>query len=181
MLEVFPLPEPSFTVNPEVVTTRVDAVFEYTGSEAVSFNWALGYEQWSSAQDPIGEYPEEGFYAIELTVVDANGCSQTITHEIEVKLAPALFFPNAFTPNGTQINSRFLVRGIGVIGLRFTIVDRWGGEVYVSQDLEQAMEEGWDGTIKGSPAPQGTYAYFVHANFYDGTEYEGNGTVILIR
>lgn len=181
MVEVFPLPEPSFTVNPEVVTTRVDAVFDYTGSDAVSFNWGLGYEQWSSAQNPIGEYPEEGFYTIELTVVDANGCSQTITNEIEVKLAPALFFPNAFTPNGTQINSRFLVRGIGVTGLRFTIVDRWGGEVYVSQDLEQAMEEGWDGTIKGSPAPQGTYAYFVHANFYDGTEYEGNGTVILIR
>lgn len=180
-VQVFAQPTPSFIVNPEVVTTRVDAVFEYTGSEVNSFNWDLGNEAWSSAQNPIAEYPVEGFYPITLTVVDANGCSQTITEELEVKLAPALFFPNAFTPNGRTINSRFVVRGIGVTDLKFTVVDRWGGEVFFSQDLDQAMLEGWDGNIKGNPAPQSTYAYFVWAKFYDGTEYESNGTVMLIR
>jgi hypothetical protein len=43
------------------------------------------------------------------------------------------------------------------------------------------MYKEWEGNMAGTPAPQGVYAYFVMATFFEGTEYEGNGTITLIR
>lgn len=180
-LTVYPLPEPTYIVSPEIVTTRVDADFIYTGTAGSQFLWDLGNGTGSTMIHPVGEYELEGIYPISLTVTSQYGCVTTVTDDLKVELAPALFFPNAFTPNGTWANRFYRVGGVGLTSIEFIITDRWGSEVYYSSSPDQVMYEGWDGNLGGNPAPQGVYAYFVKATFFEGTEYEGSGTITLIR
>ena len=58
-------------------------------------------------------------------------------------------------------------------------------------DSKGAPVEGWDGTFKGIPAPQGMYVWQASATFINGTEWKGMsynnalpkriGSVYLIR
>lgn len=40
---------------------------------------------------------------------------------------------------------------------------------------------GWDGTLKGLPAPVGTYAYFVEIQCYSGETFNRKGLITLTR
>ena len=178
---VYPMPEPSYTVEPEVVTTRIDAEFTYTGTPGAQYIWDLGDGTGSTMVNPTGDYPFEGDYPITLTVTTEHGCVTTIQDNLRVELAPALFFPNAFVPNGTFKNSRYRIGGIGLTSIEFVIMDRWGSEMYFSTSPDQVMNDGWDGYYKGSPAPPGVYAYRVKASFFEGTKFEDTGTITLLR
>ena len=58
-------------------------------------------------------------------------------------------------------------------------------------DANGSPVEGWDGTFKGAPAPQGAYTWQASATFVNGSEWKGmsynnslpkrTGTVNLIR
>jgi hypothetical protein len=42
-------------------------------------------------------------------------------------------------------------------------------------------QAGWDGTIKGYPAPGGTYVYFVELICDSGELFTRKGTLIIVR
>lgn len=68
--------------------------------------------------------------------------------------------PNAFTPNGDGINDVWQPWG-NVIDLQtfdMEIYDRWGKVMYTTNNPRQ----GWDGSVGGSDAPLGVYAYRAH-------------------
>ena len=72
----------------------------------------------------------------------------------------AYWAPNAFTPNGDGINDVWQPWG-NVIDLEtfdLEIYDRWGKVMLVTND----PAEGWDGTVGGSEAPLGVYAFRAH-------------------
>lgn len=72
----------------------------------------------------------------------------------EVSLYPLeqVIVPNVFTPNGDGKNNRFQLQGY--CG-SFSIYNRWGTLIETVSN-----ENGWDGTISGNDAPEGTY-YFI--------------------
>jgi gliding motility-associated-like protein len=179
-VSVFAPPTAAFVVEPQMVTTRTDANFVYTGSGGTEFLWNLG-GLISTDQRPQYTFPEEGLYDISLMVTDANGCTDTITQTIEVMLQPVIYLPNAFMPQGTTANSRFKAYGIGVVAAELSIFDRWGTLLYYSDDINEILNAGWDGTYKGKPAPQDAYPYRLKASFYNNTSFEKLGTVTLVR
>ncbi|MFT4681887.1 MAG: PKD repeat protein [Flavobacteriales bacterium] len=126
---VLPMPEPSYVVSPEVVTTRIDAEFTYTGTDGVAYDWELGYGAESTMIHPVGEYKIEGVYPISLTVTSEHNCVTIIEDELTVELAPALFVPNALVPNGSWANRHYRVGGVGLTTIEFVITDRWGTEI----------------------------------------------------
>ncbi len=94
----------------------------------------------------------------------------------------AVWVPNAFTPNGDGFNDLLKVYGLEVAdeNFRFEIMDRWGGEVWGTHDIQ----EGWDGTKKGSNylVPPGAYAYFLrYRDEISGKITERAGSVMIIR
>ena len=179
-VSVFAPPTASFVVEPQMVTTRTDANFVYTGTGGTEFLWNLG-GQISTDQRPQYTFPEEGLYDISLMVTDANGCTDTITQTIEVMLQPVIYLPNAFMPQGTPANSRFKAYGIGVVAAELSIFDRWGTLIYFSDDMNEILNSGWDGNYKGEAAPQDAYPYKLKASFYNNTSFEKLGTVTLVR
>jgi len=100
-----------------------------------------------------------------LTVLPAN-CS------------PTFVMSNIFTPNGDQINDRFLPVEIADITRPFIRVwDRWGRICYESADLFT----GWDGTINGKPCTEGVYYWQCQFQNLRGDRFIKRGNVTLLR
>ncbi|KAF5053014.1 SprB repeat protein [anaerobic digester metagenome] len=100
---------------------------------------------------------DAGIYTVQ--VVNSYGC----TGESTVWLIPCsleLIMPNAFTPNGDGRNDVFRPVLLGdVTPSRFfmQIYNSWGELIYETNDYGA----GWDGTVKGSPAPSSVYVYVI--------------------
>ncbi len=89
-----------------------------------------------------------------------------------------VFVPNAFTPDGNNLNEKFKAVASGVRFMRLYIYNQWGELVY---DSGQDSENGWNGECKGRPAPSGIYIYKLQIEGYQGEERSLNGTIHLIR
>jgi len=110
---------------------------------------------------------------------DSLGCyEKTVDIHVDVDIKYTLDVPGAFTPLSNDENSVVYVRGLGIKELRqFRIFNRWGEEVFFSNDLHT----GWDGTIGGKVQNQDTYSYYVEAEMYDGSIRTKKGNVVLIK
>ena len=111
----------------------------------------------------------------ELTGVDANGCVVIDSTLIEVIRDFAI--PNAFSPNGDGINDVFVIRTPYLVEFALRIFNRWGEEVFASNDIMVA----WDGTFQGKPQEVGTYIYYLDAVNDEGERVRRSGSVILVR
>ena len=111
---------------------------------------------------------------------DSLGCYESrFDIHIDVDMKFSLDVPGAFTPlSEGDGNNIVYVRGLGIRRLlQFRIFNRWGEEVFFSNDLNK----GWDGTLKGKVQNIDTYSYYVEAEMYDGSIRTKKGNLMLIR
>ena len=127
------------------------------------------------------KFEDSGEYLVKL--IASNGrCECRDSVNIKV-LESFLSVPNAFTPNGDGLNDEFRVAYKSLERYSITIQNRWGRTVYTSKD----PGKGWDGTINGRPAAEGTYYYIIVAYGYDvdlkgkQVKYRLSGDINLIR
>ena len=157
---VFAQPSSGFTTTPEVPTLfapQVEAEAVMTDPED-SHTWLLD-----------NEIVEEGttfsFHALTaaappyplcLRVVSAEGCVSQTCKNISVNEGWVIYAPNAFTPDMDGVNDAWRIAVAGMIE-RFDlrVFDRWGQEVFATQD----PEEHWVGEVQGG-------AYFAPATVY---------------
>ena len=85
--------------------------------------------------------------------------------------------PDAFTPNGDNLNDTFLAKGIYVDRFRMMIYNRWGEVLFSTTDKEQ----GWDGNANGQPLPAGQYMYRIDVQDLSTRKTVRTGAVLLIR
>ncbi len=91
---------------------------------------------------------------------------------------PRLFVPNAFAPTGNRRNEAFVIQGIGIKTFEIRIFNRWGEQLFFSNDIFRS----WDGTHNGSPVPMGSYVYLIRVTGHDTPKViEERGTVNVIR
>ena len=88
-----------------------------------------------------------------------------------------VFLPKAFTPNGDGLNETYGISNPFAIPdlISFEIFDRWGGRVFVTDDVQQ----GWDGTLKGEALPPGVFLYKVRYNCADEEKIQAGSLTIL--
>jgi len=80
---------------------------------------------------------------------------QSLSNRVCIETLPRLFAPNAFTCNNDQLNDGFLVQGVFITQFELRIYNRWGELVFETKN----MQEPWDGTFNGKPAPADVYVY----------------------
>jgi len=70
-----------------------------------------------------------------------------------------LLLPNAFTPNGDQLNDQFGISTLFLVDelAYFEVYDRWGGKMWSTTNKNNT----WDGTFSGSLVNPGMYIYKV--------------------
>jgi gliding motility-associated-like protein len=90
-----------------------------------------------------------------------------------------VFIPSIFSPNGKgpQSNENFCVFSDCVAQFKLVIHNRWGQQVFETEDINQC----WDGTFKGTAAASGVYAYNVYIRQLDGTVLSKTGSLVLVK
>ncbi len=114
-----------------------------------------------------------------LHTFDDYGCiSLYDTIQVNVIEDFSIDVPNAFTPNGDQINDIIYVKGWGIKSLNyFRIYNRFGELVFESTDLNS----GWNGTYKGVLQASDTYAFVAEVETFKGELLVKKGNISLIR
>lgn len=127
------------------------------------------------------DYP--GNYNL-IVKIDSAGCTSNgdlIAFEVEERYEDdcqnRYFIPNVFTPNDDDKNDQFNILGDGVTEMELRVFDRWGNEVFVTNDQTNS----WDGTYDGSELANGVFFYSAEMVFEDGTSKIEKGTVTLLR
>jgi len=88
-----------------------------------------------------------------------------------------LFLPNAFEPDGnTTALQTFMAKGTGIKEWHMQIFNNYSQLIWETTKLDSngAPIEGWDGTFKGVPMPQGAYVWQASATFINGSQWKGN-------
>ncbi len=111
-------------------------------------------------------------------VSDSIGCSDTACVVITVdQNCGDVFIPNAFSPNDLGENNMECVYGRCIVTMNFTIYDRWGEKVFVTQDQSIC----WDGTYRGKPMNSGVYVYIFEGTLLTGEKVEKKGNITLVK
>jgi gliding motility-associated-like protein len=174
------------TVNPmPVVTMMADTIIQRGASAmlhaGVQGNIA-GY-QWSpptGLDNAIVAMPvatPDTTTTYQLTVTTDSGCR--VSGKVKVDVYSILVMPNAFTPDGDGKNDVFRIPpSIGINMRSFIIFDRWGAQVFSTQN----SAIGWDGTLDGHSQPPGVYVWTIEWQSPQTGQWTfSRGTVILVR
>lgn len=125
--------------------------------------------------DPGQSAPGTLLYTVTV-ITDGGGCEFTAT--ISIPITESEFeIPELISPNSDGTNDFFRVYYAGeVTDFTLTVFNRWGQKVFTSNDID----EGWDGTINGTPQNIDTYLYVAKFRL-NGTEVEAEGQFDLVR
>lgn len=116
-------------------------------------------------------------YKIKVVHSSNSFLTPVFSNDVVFRFEAKLYAPDIFTPNGDGTNDLFLLKGKYITDFTLTIFNRWGEIVFNSH----SMNEGWDGTMKGTYAPDGAYTYKVIATDTHNTELIQTGTLTLAR
>jgi len=140
--------------------------------------WASGGESyvWSTGETlPMITVNPSASTTYRVTITDALGSQSNAT--VEVQVAICIYVPNAFTPDGDNLNDEFIVKGENIQRFSMVIFARNGQLVFESNDIQK----GWDGKVKGNMGEPGSYTYKI--NYIDslGKSHEKKGQLLLLR
>lgn len=177
-VKVNPLPE---------VTTSGDVTIGFDETTIIKASGGVSYE-WSPTdglQDPYSAQTEaspETTSTYVVTVTDENECVNK--GSIKITVRNDLFIPNLFTPNNDGKNDFFKIYGNGIKEITLVVYNRNGNIVYKSNNVNELLETGWDGTYRGINQAEGVYIWVISGYFVDGSKikYQNNkGTINLMR
>ncbi|MBK6755431.1 MAG: gliding motility-associated C-terminal domain-containing protein [Flavobacteriales bacterium] len=168
---VIPLDDPTFVATP-------------IGDAAVSCTWSLDsivIGEGSSLTWTIAP-AITGYHDLCLVASDPGGCVTETCTQVLVDEVLVIHVPNAFTPNGDDLNEVFLPILIGVQpdDYALDIFDRWGTLVFGTRD----PGAGWNGSPPsgGSLVQDGVYAWRIRArDAFTAERKEFLGHVTLIK
>ena len=125
---------------------------DYLSIDLVAQDLDNAQYQWSTGDSTrIISVTEPGTYVVNVTF---GQCVLSDTIVVDGGYgSPALYVPNAFTPNGNSLNEIFYAYGTDITSFRMRIFDRWGELIFESSDINK----GWDGYYKGNKVENDVY------------------------
>jgi gliding motility-associated-like protein len=153
-------------------------------------NGPIALWTWSPSNDlscancptPVATAKKDICYNV--TATNFFGCSGSDSVCIKVFCESSqVFIPNAFTPDGDGINDILTVRAKGVKSIKsFRVFNRWGQLVFEKANFTPNIDsQGWDGKVKGIPAPPDVYVYTCEVVCENDIPYTYKGNVAIIK
>jgi gliding motility-associated-like protein len=174
---------PSPTGQVSIRRSTVDFINSSTSDDSVVYAWVFGTgnaSDVSTDKSPSFTFSQDtGTYPVTLTLTTTKGCDDVYVQNINVGPDIRIFVPTAFSPNnkGSEITEEFKVVGVSILSFHMEIFNRWGQQVYESDNIE----EEWDGRSGGRFCENGIYGYLIKATSLSGEHYEFIGTINIVR
>jgi len=179
MVQVLEQPIAGFRTSPEIVLIGADEL-ELTSlsQNALHCYYIIEGDTILGCMNSYS-FTDEGIYPITQVVINATGCTDEVTHTVRVEYGTEYYIPTAFTPNADGTNDVFKVEGQLIKSFNLIIFDRWGNEIFTSND--PAM--GWNGyNTDGSFAyPEGVYVFRLEMRSSTNRDVVENGSITLFR
>ena len=136
-----------------------------------NYSWSNGMV--GLEQNPIGETHTS------FSLSDNKGCDVNKAIDVDQLLCCKAVVPNAFSPNGDGKNDVLRVLPISVVSsVKFSIYDRWGKNVFTTNDLLQS----WDGKLHGVDCELDVYFYYLeYSCSFQKEKVIQKGDITLIR
>jgi large repetitive protein len=179
-VHVYDVPQAAFNHNYETETYIIgesELQISNTTIGGTNYFWSFGTSDTSVAFEPIHIYTTPGEYTIDLITTNQHNCMHRTSKEITVRNRELLYLPNAFTPNGDNMNDYFSLHYSNITAASVSIFNRWGQKIFTSEDKDFK----WDGNFNGHAVELGVYVYKVKATGEAGKEYTMIGSVTLVR
>lgn len=175
-------PEAAFTYDPPVPSNLDPTIYLYSNSTGhpTLFKWEFGDgDSTTGGKETRHTYQKSGNYIVTLWVSTAQGCSSVVKQGVNVIEDFAIFIPDAFTPNGDNLNDTFSAKGMGIVAFDMLIFNRWGNEVFHTNN----MANGWDGTgfDTNAIAQNDVYVYKIVATDAQHVNHQYVGKVTLLK
>jgi gliding motility-associated-like protein len=173
-------PQPQINLGPDTAMCPTAAPLVLAdlvngGNTAATWVWVLDRaETGDRSFNIVAKQP--GIYASTVTIGECSA-----TDSVWVRKDCYLDVPNAFTPDGDNMNDYFFPRqwlSMSVTTFKMIIYNRWGQEIYSTTNING---RGWDGKFNGVDQPQGVYVYVIDVAFKDGRSEHKQGNVTLLR
>jgi gliding motility-associated-like protein len=159
-----PVPEP---ITKEEILTCLDETPGYVmidaGNPGSDFQWDSGE---TSQIILAGAY---GWYFVSIT--NQYDCTTADSVVVSQYCPSSLWVPNSFTPNGDGVNDVFMAVGNNIVELEMLIFDRWGNQLFQSDD----PSIGWDGTYQGTLVQDDVYVWRIRYRLLDEEDYSVEG------
>ena len=146
--------------------------------EYVSISWNFGDGTFSTEENPIHTYVNEGNYVVTQTVTYPYGCVYVHTISLIVEKGYVLVLPTGFTPNSDSLNDTYRPVTKALSAVKLEIFDTWGSLIF--SEIGDTLR-GWDGKINGIPAENGNYNAKVTAETFYGRTIYASETFVLIK
>ena len=173
--------------SPYTGSAPITAVLTAYGSEAVNvFDWKMyklenypGLEEAKQEGDVVEwEFKGKNDYVVELVARNNFTCIDTTAQFYFRVTDSELEIPNAFSPGTTPgKNDIFRVKAYSIVKFEGAIFSRWGVKVFEWK----SPDDGWDGKYNGRYVPAGVYYYVIRAVGSDGTKYNKQGDINVLR
>jgi len=124
---------------------------------------------------------------LSVTAIDIYGCSDNDSIRISIDKEVALYTPNAFSPNGDNINDDYFISTYGrslAFVSEFVLYDRWGKELWGFDNKTNSLDP-QDQILSNEVVNQiglmpGVYTFKLSAVLIDNSVIEKTGTINLI-
>lgn len=161
-LTVHDVPSPNFITEPEEINNcdkTIKLINLSSGYDSLSWNFGDGVVSSEDTTDYY-TYSEVGNYIIQLNLVNEFGCENVLYREINPIASIPFYAPNAFTPDGDELNETFIPQLGCSDDFEFWVMNRWGEVIFYSNDINV----GWDGTYNKQRCPPGVYSWKARYN-----------------
>ncbi len=167
---------PTLTVSSNITIIKgTSTVITASGSGSYSWTPSSGLSCVDCPSPTASPTSTTKYYIV---TTDSEGCTKidSVTVIVE-ELCSDYFIPNAFSPNDDQENDVFNVYGNCFNSFFLVIYDRWGEQVFQSED----QQIGWNGYVKEKLANSGVFCYRFSGTTNKGEQIDKTGNVSLIR
>lgn len=184
---------PQTVSSPPPITVTLGAsqqirLGEQISLEAITDRPLVNYE-WTSS-DSIGcincsiitvQPTNNTFYSVKVTD-EETGCIAEASVNVSVLRERGVYIPNAFSPNGDNINETWTIFGGSDVEqiIKCSIFSRDGALIHTANNFMPNTGV-WDGVYKGQPMDEAVFIYFAEIQFIDGNSLLYKGDFSLIR
>ncbi|MEX1188823.1 MAG: choice-of-anchor L domain-containing protein [Bacteroidia bacterium] len=163
----------------QYVTNSIVQFIDLSYEDIVSWDWDFGDGiGFSEESNPLYSFPDTGSFPVRLIVSNSDRCKDTIENPIKSFPPFHFYIPNAFTPDGDGINDSFSGIGEGFLNYEMYIYNRWGEEIFYTDNYAARWGIGPRGVLDRIPIDVYAYKMIVTLPTLETKQYIGRVTVI---